>query len=38
MDDVVWDVIGGAAGAMAVLVMRSVFVKDGWLRRWAVAA
>ena len=38
MDDVVWDVIGGAAGAMAVLVLRSVFVKDGWLRRWAVAA
>ena len=38
MDDVIWDVIGGAAGAMAVLVMRSVFVMNGWLRRWAVAA
>ena len=37
MDDVVWDIIGGATGAMAVLVFRSMFVRDGWLRRWAVA-
>jgi VanZ family protein len=38
MDDVIWDVIGGAAGAMAVLVLRSMFVRNGWLRRWVVAA
>ena len=38
MDDVMWDVIGGAAGAVAVLVLRSLFVRSGWLRRWAVAA
>ena len=37
MYDLVWDVIGGVAGTLAVLMLRSVYVRDGWLRRWAVA-
>ena len=38
MDDVKWDVIGGAAGAVAALGMRSMFVRDGLLRRWALGS